>query len=308
MKNFDLRYVSWLSVIATLGCTAEPTESDEIEPSGEAFVLVAKQDAPVTRGGKALSALPIAADPDSTQELVFGATTIQLPTADGVVTYARSATELELLVLGDEARADQLAVAASRDAARALADVLGVEVKAGESGRWLLEGSDVWLRIASLESMPGIAEVFPVLVGADTIVDRGLQDAARATAQPLRCEDPIAGVWTGRSEVSRHTFTLSITAGPKGALRGTIDVRVDDGTPGAKPELTATMSAKGTWKNGRLRFDATALTHIESWHDAYNLDHFTGSIDRTGALTAVNNDGGAAFDRPYQLRRVRCGS
>ena len=143
----------------------------------------------------------------------------------------------------------------------------------------------------------------------------------------VECADPIVGTWMSQDYDERFTdwyvFTMHVTR-----VQGTTDVTGEieahswnggplDTTPGSNAcegnggHWVVKMAATGTYQGGELHFGGTAW-HLDKsicgrspqpWE--YNLDQFTGTVDKSG-FKALNNDGGRMIDQPTPFRRVSC--
>ncbi len=153
----------------------------------------------------------------------------------------------------------------------------------------------------------------------------------RARLPPAaECEDEIvAGVWRSHSywEWQRewYVMTLFVERVPENPtqLRGRITSHYWVGTPQDEepppcdrtPHFEATVSfdARGHVTNGtEIFFGGIGQWRVDSatcgrHPHAYNLDNFSGVIDReTLEFQSVNNDGGEAVNVPTVFRRIRC--
>jgi hypothetical protein len=350
-----MRHVGLGVVLVLTGCDGEAPE-EATGPGG--FVLVGGQalrSGAVLDDGTRLSALPAALAPDAARTLILRSAIVDLPGDADVVTYAYGDDgRRDTLILGSDVYGDRLAVDGDRAAVHRFADHLDASIDALDDGRSLLQVDDIWLRAAAVDgAMDGIVEVFPVDITADGgvavrarheadaipertgVIERGLAQVtdgepvvtqkAPKKSPSVSCDDPIAGVWRGRTHRGDawdwHEFSLSIdrVAGTA-VVTGTIDVRTWSGAPddplpsvcadGTPAVNTARMTAHGMWDGKTLDFqgktlDATAAACDGGELTGYAIDHFTGKL-RGEAIHTVNNDGAAALNRPYVFRRVAC--
>jgi hypothetical protein len=152
-----------------------------------------------------------------------------------------------------------------------------------------------------------------------------MQDYGLPTA--VECADPIVGTWMSQDYDERFTDWYVFTMHVK-RVQGTTDVVGEieahswnggplDTAPGANAcdgnggHWVVKMTATGTYQGGELHFGGTAW-HLDKticgrapqpWE--YNLDQFSGTIDKSG-FKALNNDGGRMIDQPTPFRRVSC--
>ena len=146
---------------------------------------------------------------------------------------------------------------------------------------------------------------------------------------PAECDDdPVAGVWKSHQYDPRYgdwtVFMLRIrrVEGDERRLVGTITNHSWAGTR-AQEEPTpcgsfgwqwvVSMDARGSVsEDGRIAFGGVGQWRLdqvicERGPHAYNLDNFTGVIDRElNEFQSVNNDGGRAVNDPTVFRRVSC--
>lgn len=141
---------------------------------------------------------------------------------------------------------------------------------------------------------------------------------------PAECTDEVEGRWKAHVYDERfrvwHAFHLEVhrVAGSEVELRGKISVRVWHGDakqqePGAchgETHYLLTQQAKGAVKEGEIHFWGTSqkLEQVLCGRfGAYNLDHFSGKIDKAlQEFQSVNNDGGLAVNQPTVFRRIGC--
>jgi hypothetical protein len=124
----------------------------------------------------------------------------------------------------------------------------------------------------------------------------------------------------GGGRLTSTTFLLEVhrAAARPNELEGTISVRVWRGSPTdeepgpctGETHYRLTQEAKGTHKDGVIEFWGTSQKLDEvlcGRFAAYNLDHFSGQIDRRiQEFQSVNNDGGNAVNQPSVFRRIGC--
>lgn len=144
---------------------------------------------------------------------------------------------------------------------------------------------------------------------------------------PAECDDPVQGLWKSHQYDPRYgdwtVFTLNIrrAEGSPGGLVGTITNHSWDAGPaqeepppcGRGTQWIVSMDARGTASgDGRIAFGGIGGWRLdrvvcERGPGAYNLDNFTGVIDRElNEFQSVNNDGGRAVNEPTVFRRVSC--
>ncbi len=145
---------------------------------------------------------------------------------------------------------------------------------------------------------------------------------------PAECEDPVIGVWKSHKWDPRYAdwtiFTLEIrrVPGSANALIGRISNHQWSGTPADEQpaqcqpgayEWVVSMDAQGTVDTeGRIVFGGIGQWRLDQvlcnegpW--GYNLDNFSGTIDRSiNEFQSVNNDGGRAVNDPTVFRRIQC--
>jgi len=143
---------------------------------------------------------------------------------------------------------------------------------------------------------------------------------------PTECTDPVEGVWLSHAYQPRYTewsmFQLVVHRRAPGSpdLEVAISNHSWTGTPQESEPPANCAGDRLHWTVVMTGAGRTDDTHIEawgtSWHvdhvfcspwGGYNLDHFSGTIDRTlQEFQTVNNDGGRAVNEPTVFRRVRC--
>lgn len=152
----------------------------------------------------------------------------------------------------------------------------------------------------------------------------------RARLPPAaECDDEIvAGIWRSHKYNARFgdwsVFTLTIrrVPGSPDQLAGTISNRNWDGTAEDEEpppcdrqrgnDWTVSMNARGTVHGNTIQFGGYGRWRLDQVHCrsgpyGYNLDNFTGEIDRQILeFQSVNNDGGRAVNVPNVFRRIRC--
>lgn len=169
-----------------------------------------------------------------------------------------------------------------------------------------------------------LAASFLALVLIPAAAPGTVTEQRRRLPPPAECESEIEGKWKAHQFDARfavwHVFELEVhgVEGDKEQLTGTIKVRVwrgqaADEEPGpcrGQTHYTATMTAKGTHKNGEIHFWGTKFKLDEvlcGRYGSYNLDHFSGTVDKElQEFQSVNNDGGNAVNSPTVFRRIGC--
>jgi hypothetical protein len=163
----------------------------------------------------------------------------------------------------------------------------------------------------------------PVLSAPGTVTEQ----RDRLPAAPGQgCDDEIVGVWMDHTyNVTsaywvQHELTIERGEAPN-ELKGFARVRTWDGDASAKqPPL-----CDGVTSHYIVRYDAVGTLvgdqfefyGVGDWereqvicgnkNAGYNLDHFTGTLDRElQEFQTVNNDGGTAVNMPTVFRRLRC--
>lgn len=146
---------------------------------------------------------------------------------------------------------------------------------------------------------------------------------------PAECgDDPVTGVWKSHQYDPRYAdwtiFMLHIRRDPEDRSRlvGTITNHSWSGTPQQEEpppcgaggwQWVVSMDARGTVsEDGRIFFGGIGQWRLDQvicdrgpW--GYNLDNFTGVIDRErNEFQSVNNDGGRSVNDPTVFRRVAC--
>jgi hypothetical protein len=155
-----------------------------------------------------------------------------------------------------------------------------------------------------------------------------IQEQRNRLPPPAECTDPVAGLWKSHQYDPNYRdwtiFELDIhrVDGSETQLTGTIRNHSWDGDPtqqeppGCRPgygEWLVSMDARGTVDaQGNIYFGGHGAWRLDqvicNWGPGgYNLDHFTGVIDRAlNEFQSVNNDGGRAVNDPTVFRRIRC--
>ncbi len=147
---------------------------------------------------------------------------------------------------------------------------------------------------------------------------------------PAECgDDPVTGVWKSHQYDPQYgdwtVFMLRIRRadGAPSRLVGTITNHSWDAGPaqeepppcaaGSGSQWVVSMDAQGTVSpDGRIFFGGVGGWRLdqvicERGPFAYNLDNFTGVIDRElNEFQSVNNDGGRAVNDPTVFRRISC--
>jgi len=175
-----------------------------------------------------------------------------------------------------------------------------------------------------------------VIVGCGVLAVAGRAPADMVSEQRARlpppvdasvCSDDVEGDWVSHDYDTRWSewtmFSLRVRRKPGSTRELIVDLanRSWDGTPASSEPPTnctrglkhwnVTMTGRGeTFPDGRIEIWATSyrIEHIycDRW-GSYNLDHFTGRIDRAiQEFQSVNNDGGRSVNQPTVFRRVRC--
>jgi hypothetical protein len=155
-----------------------------------------------------------------------------------------------------------------------------------------------------------------------------IQEQRNRLPPPAECTDPVAGIWKSHQYDPRFgdwtVFELDIhrVDGSSTQLTGTIKNHSWDAgpdqqePPGCRPgygEWLVSMDARGTVDaQGNIHFGGVGAWRLDqvicNWGPGgYNLDNFSGAIDRSlNEFQSVNNDGGRAVNDPTVFRRIRC--
>jgi hypothetical protein len=151
----------------------------------------------------------------------------------------------------------------------------------------------------------------------------GLAAQRGRLSPPSACPDPVAGVWSAfqyfPTQGAWYRFTLIVHRDSPAELSGRVTAEY---WQGSEQELQprpcqdhalhgrVRMLALGTWDGRTLSFGGDLVEEDEPLCGeplGYNLDHFSGTIDRARQeFQSVDNDGAAALDVPTVFRRVRC--
>ena len=143
---------------------------------------------------------------------------------------------------------------------------------------------------------------------------------------PNECPDPVEGVWQSHSYQPRWTewSMFQLVVRRKRAGSPELDVAISNhswtGTPAESDPPGDCNGGRQNWNIVMTGAGTTDGSHIEAWGTSwridrvfcspwggYNLDHFSGTIDRQlQEFQTVNNDGGRAVNEPTVFRRVRC--
>ena len=142
---------------------------------------------------------------------------------------------------------------------------------------------------------------------------------------PAECDDHVAGTWRAHkfSDPLWEEFTLEIrrVSGDPQKLEGTIYNHYWYGDasrqqPSACDSVQwyrarVRMPAKGTLSGDVIKFGGTSYTMEQLYcggsSHGYNLDEFTGTIDKDKQeFQSVNNDGGQMVNHPTLFRRTAC--
>ncbi len=149
----------------------------------------------------------------------------------------------------------------------------------------------------------------------------------RARLPPAaQCEDPVEGVW--KSHMYRPTwgdwecFYLEIRrkAGSDTELTGIIRNHSWQGDPHdqepgkcrGRDQWIVSMDGRGTIHGDEILFGGIGQWRMDRVFCGrgpygYNLDNFSGTIDRELLeFQSLNNDGGRAVNEPTLFRRIRC--
>lgn len=160
---------------------------------------------------------------------------------------------------------------------------------------------------------------------------RATIEEQRARLPPAaECDDEhVAGVWRSHAYYPAFQewaiFTLTIRRVPEHPeqLVGTISNHAWGGGPTDEEPPPCDRQPSGEWvvsfdARGYVQPDDTIVFGgVGPWRldenrcgrspPGYNLDHFTGVIDRAILeFQSVNNDGGRAVNEPAVFRRIRC--
>lgn len=158
-------------------------------------------------------------------------------------------------------------------------------------------------------------------------VDATISEQRARLPPPADCGDVVEGIWRAHRYNSRfrdwRVFTLTIrrVAGSESEIVGTIRNQGWDGSP-EQEEPGPCSSLRYHWvvstdAQGTIIGDDVVFSGVGQWRldqvlcrrgpGGYNLDNFSGTIDREiEEFQSVNNDGGRAVNEPTVFRRVRC--
>ena len=178
-----------------------------------------------------------------------------------------------------------------------------------------------WRRALAVAAF-AIVGLVPLIAGAT------IEEQRRRLPPPAECDDPVAGVWKSHQYDPRYgdwtIFTLNVqrVEGSEGELTGTIvnhswDARPDQEEPttceAGGAQWLVSMDARGRIEpDGRIHFGGIGQWRLDrvicrTGPYAYNLDNFSGIVDRElNEFQSVNNDGGRSVNDPTLFRRISC--
>jgi hypothetical protein len=152
---------------------------------------------------------------------------------------------------------------------------------------------------------------------------------------PAQCEDPVEGSWRSHDYRERRRFWTMYTLEIRridgtDRLRGTIANHTwvgaaEQSEPGActgydeELEFVISMDAEGRVDGNEIDFGGVGMWRLDQNRcgdyersyglepRAYNLDHFTGTLDpELLEFQSIHNDGDGAVNEPTVFRRVAC--
>lgn len=178
------------------------------------------------------------------------------------------------------------------------------------------------LRRAMLLATALVIGVLPCLRTAEATIS----EQRSRLPPPAHCEDPVEGVWKSHMYRPRwgewECFYLEIHRVQGNAIELTGSIKNhswrgdrEEQEPGAcrgRDQWIVSMDGRGTINGDRIVFGGVGQWRTDRvlcgrgpW--GYNLDNFSGTIDRDLLeFQSLNNDGGRAVNEPTLFRRIRC--
>jgi hypothetical protein len=250
--------------LGAMGCQGASQEGS----AGKGFVLLDRDARAAgfvleSEGQRLSSALPRELLADDDASLIGPTGRTSLAGADGELLHVRGRDgRLESLDLGDEADADRVLVVGTREAASALAEMLGAGMVEKDGG-WELSARGVLAAAAAVDDAPGVTEILPAKLEAKGTNDDATVDGRASQRLPglvgeqpfadvmarvreaeaalqrfdlppaVHCADPVAGTWMTQQYDAGfqdwYVFTVQIERGAEGALTGNIEAHSWDG-------------------------------------------------------------------------------